>query len=90
MDDEFNSADFTDSLVIFDDIDCIPDKKPKTKVYNILQKILQVDLRYHASVCFACHEVCNSNETKPTFTECHSISLSVRTMGNKKLQYVLY
>lgn len=89
MDDEITHDDFKDALVIFDDIDCIPDKKLKKKVYNLLQQILQVGRHNKTSVCFACHEVCNSNETKPILNECHSISIPVRTMGNKKLQYVL-
>jgi hypothetical protein len=83
------TPDFEDSLVIFDDIDCIPDKKLKNKLLNLLQQILQIGRSYKVTVCFACHEVCNGHETKPVLNECHSLTVFPRTMGNKKLKYLL-
>jgi hypothetical protein len=89
LNEELDTPDFEDTLVIFDDIDCIPDKKLKNKLLNLLQQILQIGRSYHVTVCFACHEVCNGHETKPVLNECHSLTIFPRTMGNKKLKYLL-
>ena len=35
------TADLKDSLVIFDDVDCIGDKKIKAKVFSLLRKLLE-------------------------------------------------
>ncbi len=71
------------SMVIFDDIDCIPDKKLKLKVFNILQQILQIGRHDDITVCFAAHEVPNRNETKAILSECHSITIFPKTNGTK-------
>lgn len=89
INEDLEAPDFSDSLVIFDDIDCIPDKRLKNKLLNLLQQILQIGRSYHVTVCFACHEVCNGHETKPVLNECHSLTIFPRTMGNKKLKYLL-
>lgn len=83
------SSDFTDSLVIFDDIDCIPNKRLKDKVMNLLQQMLQIGRHDKVSVCYACHEVCNAKETKPILNECQSITIFPKTMGTRKLNYLL-
>lgn len=89
MKEDLKSEDFKDCLVIFDDIDCIPDKHLKNKLLNLLQQILQIGRHDGCTVCFACHEVCNGHETKAVLNECHSITIFLKTMGNKKLKYLL-
>ncbi len=64
INEKLNADDFKHSMVIFDDIDCIPDTKLKLKVFNVLQQILQIGRHDDITVCFAAHEVTNRNETK--------------------------
>jgi hypothetical protein len=83
------SDDFKDCLVIYDDIDCIPNKKLKEKVMNLLQQCLQIGRHSGTNVCYACHQVCNGHETKSILNECTSITFFPLSMGNKKLSNLL-
>lgn len=89
LDEEIGVEDFRDSLVIFDDIECISEKKLKTKIFKLLTELLQIGRSYNVSICFANHEPTNSQETKPILTESQSITIFPKNMGNKKLQYLL-
>lgn len=84
-----SSSDFKESLVIFDDIDCIPNKRLKDKVMNLLQQMLQIGRHDKVSVCYACHEVCNAKETKPILNESQSITIFPQTLGKMKIKYLL-
>lgn len=86
MNTKVSSSDFKNSLVIFDDIDCIANKKLKEKVMNLLQQLLQIARHDFTTVAFACHEIRNGHETKSVLNECHSITMFPATMGTKKLR----
>ena len=43
----------------------------------------------NVTVCYACHEVCNRNETKVILNESHSLTIFPKVYGSKKLQYLL-
>jgi hypothetical protein len=45
---DLNSDDFTESLVIFDDCDCISDKPLKLKIKDILTKLLNEGISFTA------------------------------------------
>jgi hypothetical protein len=89
MDTQLTYKDFKNSLVIMDDVDCVPDKRRKNKVLNLVNQMLQIGRSYHITVCFACHEVCNAQETKIILNECKSLTIFPRVMGKRKLQYLL-
>jgi len=89
LNEELTYEDFKSSLVIMDDVDCVPNKKLKTKILNLVNQLLQIGRSYEITVCWACHEVLNSHETKIILSECHSLTIFPRTMGNRKLKYLL-
>jgi len=86
---ELTAQDFKDCCVIMDDMDCEANKKVRLKVMNLVQQMLQIGRHLGTTVLFLCHEVCNGTETKMTLNESHSITIFVKTLGNKKLKYLL-
>ena len=81
--------DFKDSLLIFDDTDCIKDKKIKLKVDKILDEVLQVGRHYNISALITRHTACNSKDTKMILAESHSYVIFPNGLGNKAITYLL-
>ena len=81
--------DSSDSLVIFDDVDAETNKIKKKKIFDILSMILNTGRHENVSVIFTSHLSCAGNETKLILSECHSITIFVKNMGNRSLSYLL-
>ena len=88
-DNEICVKDFKDSLLIFDDTDCIKDKKIKLKVDKILDEVLQVGKHYNISALITRHTACNSKDTKMILAESHSYVIFPNGLGNKAITYLL-
>jgi predicted AAA+ superfamily ATPase len=73
IDDPLDVADFENSLVVFDDIDVISDKKQREAVYNILNQILEVGRHHKISCIITNHLATNGKDTKRILNECHSV-----------------
>jgi hypothetical protein len=86
---QIEAIDLKESLVIFDDCDCISDKPTKKKVFEILKKILETGRHFKTSVIFTSHTACNGNETKTILNEASRLTIFPKTMGNKNLKYLL-
>jgi len=87
---EFNlKAEFNNSLVIFDDIDSIVNKKTKEKIYGLLNKMLRVGRHFNLSVAYLGHELYASPELKGILNESMSITFFPRFLSYKKLKYLL-
>jgi len=87
--DEIEAIDLKESLVIFDDCDCISDKPIKKKVFSILKKVLETGRHFKSSIVYTSHTACNGAETKTILNEASSITIFPRTMGGKNLKYLL-
>lgn len=88
MEEEFVIDDFKDSLVIFDDTDCIPDKKLRTKVNTILGMILETGRHTNTYCIYTSHLATAGNDTKRILNECHSITFFPKTMGGRMMKYL--
>jgi hypothetical protein len=88
-DNEISVKDFKDSLLIFDDTDCIKDRKIKLKVDKILDEVLQVGRHYNISALITRHTACNSKDTKMILAESHSYVIFPNGLGNKAISYLL-
>jgi len=86
---ELSSEDFKDSLVIFDDCDCITDKKMKLKIKDILTKILQTGRHTKTSCIYLSHIACGGIDTKVILNEAHSITFFPATMTGRTKDYLL-
>jgi hypothetical protein len=82
-------TEFSNSFVIFDDIDSITEKKNKVIIYALLNKILRLGRHYNISVAYLGHELYSSHDLKCILNECHTITFFPRFLNFKKLKYLL-
>ena len=88
LNETFEIKDFKDSLVIFDDIDCLADKKLRIKVMGLLNMILETG-RHSATYCiYTSHLATAGNDTKRILNECNSITFFAKTMGGRMMKYL--
>jgi hypothetical protein len=88
LDEDFSIDDFKDCLVIFDDTDCITDKKLRTKVNNILGMILETGRHTNTYCIYTSHLATAGNDTKRILNESHSITFFPKTMGGRMMKYL--
>ena len=94
LDDKFINIDLTlddlkRSLLIFDDIDTIKNKAIKTKLYHIIDTVLQTGHHAEVSLMYISHLVCNGKDTRMILAECNDISIYPQTMGNCSIRHLL-
>jgi hypothetical protein len=89
FDDELTSEDFKDSLVIFDDTDCLTEKKMKLKVTGILNSILETGRHTNTYCIYTSHLPCAGNDTKRILNEAHAITFFPHSLGGRSLKYLL-
>lgn len=86
---DFEINDFKDTLVIFDDTDCITDKKMKLKVNGLLNMILETGRHTNTYCIYTSHLPTAGNDTKRILNECHSITFFPKSLGGRSLKYLL-
>lgn len=84
----FSIEDFQDCCLIFDDTDCLQDKKIKTAVYSLLDQALERGRHYNITVCVVNHLGSDRNTTKRILNEAHSITWFPSNI-NLNLKYTL-
>jgi len=94
LDEEFlatdlNADDFANSLIIFDDCDCISSKPMKLKLKDLLGKLLNTGRHAAASVIYLSHIACGGLETKGILNECHSLTFFPASLGGRSRNYLL-
>jgi hypothetical protein len=89
LNDDLTAEDFKDSLVIFDDTDCLTDKKLKLKVNGVLNSILETGRHYNCYCIYTSHLPCAGNDTKRILNESHSITFFPHSLGGRSLKYLL-
>lgn len=86
---EITAADFQDSLVLFDDTDCITDKKILMKITEILNSTIETGRHFNVTVIFTSHLACAGHMTKRIINEAHKFVIFPLSMGRKQLTYLL-
>jgi hypothetical protein len=81
--------DFKDSLVIYDDTDCITNRLLKMKVNNILNMLLETGRHTNTSVIYTSHLATNGLDTRRILNECHSVTIFPTSLGGRTLKYLL-
>lgn len=87
--DSFEVHDFKDSLIIFDDTDCIQNKMLKKKVEGILNILLETGRHANCEVCYSSHLACNGLDTRRILNECKSVTIFPHGLGGKAMKYLL-
>lgn len=89
LEETLECEDFKNSLTIWDDVDCITDKKMKLKLKELLTKILNTGRHTYTSLIYLSHIACNGVETKQILNEAHSITFFNATLGGRTKTYLL-
>jgi len=89
IDTDLDASDFSDSLVIWDDTDCITDKAMILKLRDLLGKMLNTGRHCRNSVIYLSHIACNGLQTKSILNECHSLTFFNATLGGRTKTYLL-
>lgn len=90
LDAELKLEDFKNSLVVYDDVDCVKDRELKNKLNRIADQIMQMGRHHKISLCFLSHISCNRNETRMILNECTHITVFPKFMNNNNLKYLMY
>ncbi len=86
---ELSCDDFSNSLVIFDDVDVISNKLIKKQVLTLLNNLLETGRHTRTSVIYTTHIANAGLETKRILNECTSLTVFPLTMGEYNLNYLL-
>ena len=86
---DLTAEDFKDALVIFDDTDCLTNKRQKLKVDAILNSVLETGRHFNVEVVYTSHLACNGRDTKRILNECKSVTIFPSGLGGKAMKYLL-
>ncbi len=81
--------EFSNSMIIFDDIDSITQKNVKAKIYGFLNKMLRLGRHENITVCCCMHELYASPDIKQILNEAHIITFFPKFLNFKKMNYLL-
>lgn len=80
--------EFENSVVIFDDIDVISDKKIRDAVYSLLNQVLEIGRHFNITCLMTNHLPSNRSDTRRILNECHAFVYFPRS-SSSKIKYVL-
>ena len=86
--DPIEAEELKDSVVIFDDIDVISDRKIKEAVYNILNNILEIGRHFSITCIITNHLPTNGRDTRRILNESHCYVYFPHSAGGK-IKYLL-
>jgi hypothetical protein len=89
VEDPIPVADFENSLVVFDDIDVISDKKVREAVYSLLNQVLEVGRHHKISCIITNHLPTAGKDTRRVLNESHSITYFPHSGSAKGIKYLL-
>lgn len=94
LDDKFLNTpisveDFKNSMVIFDDTDCLTNKFMRIKINGVLGLILETGRHFNTSCIYTSHLATAGLDTKKILNESHSITLFPASLGGRALKYLL-
>jgi hypothetical protein len=80
---------FTDSVVLFDDIDSIPNKKVAEKIYTLRDSLLRRGRHENASTIVTSHLLTNYKDTRIVLNECSSVTFYPKSGSSYGIKYML-
>lgn len=86
---ELTLDDFKNSLILFDDIDCIRNKSIKNKLFGILHSLLELGRHCNCEVLYLSHIATKGIETKCILNEATSITIFPKVMSARAFKYLL-
>ena len=89
LDKEIHSNQFTDSLVLFDDIDTEPNPKIKEYLDKLKAELLETGRHTNTYLVITSHLISNYRETRKVLNEFHAIVLFPSSGGRSQMDYIL-
>jgi len=89
VDDPIQLPELKNSLVIFDDIEAIPNKSLSNEMDRLRDMILQQGRSYKISFCYISHLANNYKQTRTILNECHSITIFPAMCTKYSLKYLM-
>lgn len=89
INDPIDPKELSDSLVIFDDTDTIPNKKLKDAVNQLKSDLLEVGRHGNTYVAVTSHLLTNYKESRTILNEAHAITLFPGSGSSYSIRYVL-
>lgn len=80
--------EWTNSFIIFDDIDSITNKNKKEIIYGFLNKCLRIGRHNNISVAYLGHELYGL-DVKHVLNECKYITFFPKYLNHKRMKYLL-
>ena len=87
---DLDYQDFKNCMVVFDDTDCISNKKTKEEVYKIMNKILEIGRHFNIYCIVTNHLPTNGLLTKRILNECVYLVYFPNAGASRQLKYLLY
>jgi len=84
-----NLEECADSVIMFDDVDDISNKKVRDAVFNLMDKGLQMGRHHNISMLVTYHLITNGKETRKILNESHYITIFPSAGKVKGLKYFL-
>ena len=89
IEDPINLDELNNSLIVYDDIEYIPNKLIGEELDRIRDLILQQGRSYKISFCYISHQLTNYKNTRIILNECHSCVLFPKMTTTYSLKYLL-
>lgn len=86
--DPLQASDFKDCLIIFDDIDTIPNKEIKKAIVKLREDILETGRHSNIYVAITNHMIANYQETRKLLNESHQITVFPKSGGKEQIKKV--
>ncbi len=83
------TAELADSIVVFDDIDCVKNKKVREAIMSTLKECLEIGRHVNTYVIMTNHLATNGPDTKPILNEASSITFFPQAGTGRGLTYLL-
>ena len=88
IDDPIDVKEFADTVVIFDDVDVLTNKKIREEVYKLMNQGLEIGRHYRINMVITNHLPSNGKETRRVLNESSSFTYFPPS-ANSKIRYFL-
>ena len=89
IEDPIKCTDIEESLILFDDTDCISLRQMRDAVNSLRDSVLQTGRHFKISCLITSHNATNGNWTKLILSECHFVTIFLQGLGGRSVKYLL-
>lgn len=87
--DPITAEELQNCIVIFDDIDCIKDKKIRDSIFSTIKQVLEIGRHFNIYVIMTNHLATNGPDTRPILNEASTITFFPQAGSGRGLTYLL-